>query len=188
MSEGNANSDRILVERVRAGNQSAFGPLIAPHSARLLTLAARMLSSSAEAEEAVQDALASVWIARRRLDPVRAVGPYLTTVTLNKCRDRLRRRKLASLIGITPILDGWDLPDMMPDPETAAISRDALARLRLGIERLPIRLREALVLVAIDGRSLLEAAELLEISEKAVETRVYRARKQLREKFAYFEG
>lgn len=188
MSKDIANSDRILVERVRAGYQSAFGPLIAPHSARLLTLAVRMLGSRAEAEEAIQDALASVWLSRNRLDPVRAVGPYLTTVVLNKCRDRLRRRKLASLIGITPILDGWDIPDTMPDPETAAISRDTLARLRLGLEQLPIRLREALVLVAIDGRSLLEAAELLQISEKAVETRVYRARKQLGEKFTHFEG
>ncbi len=186
MPESKATSDQLLVERVKSGDRSAFGPLIAPQSGRLLTLASRMLGSRAEAEETVQDALASVWIARKRLDPERAIGAYLTTIVLNKCRDRLRRRKVASLVGFGPTLDQLAIPDTAPDPEAAAIGRDTLARLRLAIERLPIRLREALVLVAIEGRSQAETAELLDISEKSVETRVYRARKQLREKFALF--
>mgnify|MGYP003547813296 FL=1 len=58
--------------------------------------------------------------------------------------------------------------------------------LRAEIERLPVRLREALVLVSIDGRSQAEAASLLGVSEKAIETRVYRARQRLREKFEKF--
>lgn len=188
MSGGKASSEAHLAERVRAGDKSAFGPLIVPHSGRLITLASRMLGSSAEAEETVQDALASVWVTRKRLDPARAIGPYLTTIVLNKCRDRLRHRKVAGFIGITPTLDELAVPDTAPDPEAIAVDRDALLRLRDKIERLPVRLREALVLVTIDGRSQLEAAELLGISEKAVETRVYRARKQLKEKLTYFEG
>jgi RNA polymerase sigma-70 factor (ECF subfamily) len=175
-----------LVERVVGGDQAAFGELIRPHSGRLLTLAARMLGSAAQAEEAVQDALASVWIARARLDPSRPIAPFLTTTVLNKCRDRLRRRKAAGFIGFRPSLDDLNLPDDRPNPEALAVSRDTLARLRKEIERLPLRLREALVLVAIDGRSQIEAADLLGVTEKAIETRVYRARKKLREKFDDF--
>jgi len=52
----------------------------------------------------------------------------------------------------------------------------------LEIERLPLRLREALILVAIEGRSQREAGEILGVSEKAVESLVYRARKTLKEK------
>ncbi len=54
------------------------------------------------------------------------------------------------------------------------------------IERLPIRLSEALILVSIDGRSQAEAAELLGVSEKAIETRIYRARQKLRDRLENF--
>lgn len=182
------NPEQVLIERVKAGDQSAFGPLIAPQTGRLIMLGSRMLGSTAEAEETVQDALASVWVTRRRLDTRRAIGPYLTTIVLNKCRDRLRRRKVAGFIGIAPTLDELTAADTAPDPETIAADRDMLGKLRIEIERLPLRLREALVLVAFDGRSQSEAGELLGISEKAVESRIYRARKRLKEKIAYSEG
>ncbi len=182
MSAAEINSDRHLVELVVKGDRGAFARLISPQTGRLLTLAARMLGSSAEGEDAVQDALASVWIARSKLDPLRPIAPFLTTIVLNKCRDRLRRRKVAGFVGLGPSFDELPVADEGPDPEAVAVSRDTLARLRNEIERLPIRLREALVLVAVDDRSQIEAADLLGVTEKAVETRVYRARKQLREK------
>ena len=75
--------------------------------------------------------------------------------------------------------------DDSPGPEDAARDRRELARVQSEIERLPVRLREALVLVAIDGRSQREAAELLGVSEKTIETRIYRARNRLRESLEY---
>lgn len=186
MSGANRHPDEDLVELVVKGDRAAFGRLIPAYSGRLLALAARMLGSTAQAEDAVQDALASVWLARTRLDTSRPIGPFLTTTVLNKCRDHLRRRKVAGFIGFGPSLDELNLPDDSPDPEALAISHDTLKRLRAEIERLPLRLREALILVAIDGRSQVEAAELLGVTEKTIETRVYRARKKLREKFDSF--
>lgn len=179
-------SDRQLVERVIGGSKAAFADIVRPLAGRLIALAQRMLSSTSEAEEAVQDALASVWIARRRLDPDRPIAPFLTTTVLNKCRDRLRRRKAAGFLGIAVPLDDLSLRDHSPDPETLAMDRDTLTRLRLEMDRLPVRLREALVLVAVDGYSQTEAADLLGVTEKAVETRIYRARKQLQKKIDEF--
>ena len=75
--------------------------------------------------------------------------------------------------------------DDSPGPEDAVRDRRELARVQSEIERLPVRLREALVLVAIDGRSQREAAELLGVSEKTIETRIYRARNRLRESLEY---
>lgn len=171
-----------LVRQTAAGSRPAFGLLVEPHLPRLIALATRMLGSSHKAEDAVQDALASVWLSRLRLDPERAIGPYLTTVTLNKCRDRLRKHKAARFFGLDDGQSTLELPDTSPDLESAAASREELRRLQAEIEKLPIRLREALVIVAIDGRSQAEAASLLGTSEKAIETRVYRARKRLRER------
>ena len=73
-----------------------------------------------------------------------------------------------------------------PSAQEIAMQRQELRMLLEQIERLPIRLREALILVSIDGRSQAEAAELLGVSEKAIETRIYRARQKLRDRLENF--
>lgn len=152
---------------------------------RLLSLARRMLGSGDEAEDALQSALASTWIARAKLDPSKPIAAYLTTVTLNKCRDRLRRRKAARLLGLGAFDPNMPVASDAPDAESEIVDRQTLGQVSREIERLPIRLREALILVTIDGRSQREAAELLGVTEKTIETRVYRARQRLREKLDY---
>ena len=174
-----------LIEKVRAGNRAAFDRLVEPHLPRLLGLARRMLGSREEAEDALQNALASAWMARAKLDPQKPVAAYLTTVTLNKCRDGLRRRKVARFLGFGTFDPDIPVVADQPDAETQVADRQAMEKVSRAIERLPIRLREALVLVAIEGRSQHEAAELLGVTEKAIETRVYRARQRLREKLEF---
>jgi RNA polymerase sigma factor CnrH len=174
--------EQELVTKVIAGDRLAFTQLVKPHLPRLLATSARMLGAQGEAEDAVQNVLASAWIARARLDPGRAVLPLLTTMTLNKCRDRLRRRKAAQFLGFGGAQEPELAPDLRPSPETEATDRQALLQTFAEIDRLPGRLREALVLVAIDGRSHAEAAALLGITEKAIEALVYRARRTLRKK------
>ena len=176
-------SEKVLVERVREGDRQAFAALIRPEVQRLIAMANRMLGAPAQAEECVQDALASVWVARARLDPQRPFTPFVTTVVLNKCRDRLRRRKVTGIFGFPEQIDDLSIADDTPNPEAQAIDRQKLLHLREALDKLPMKLREALVLVAVDERSQREAADILGVSEKTVETRVYRARKTLRKKF-----
>ena len=175
--------DKALVSQARAGSKRAFSKLVEHETGRLLALATRMLSSPSQAEDVVQDSLASVWLTRHRLDPERPIGPYLTTVVLNRCRDRLRRRKVAGFFGLSGHEELHSVADDLPGPEALAVSRDELTCVQAEIARMPVRLREALVLVTIEGRSQAEAAELLGTSEKAIETRVYRARIRLKERF-----
>jgi RNA polymerase sigma-70 factor (ECF subfamily) len=177
--------ERNLVEKVRAGNRAAFDQLAAIHLPRLLSLSRRMLRSVDEAQDALQNALASTWMARAKLDPSKPIAAYLTTVTLNKCRDQLRRRKVMQFLGSGAFEPDMPLAADQPDAETEIADRQALEEVSRAIEHLPIRLREALVLVTIDGRSQREAAELLGVTEKTIETRVYRARQRLREKLDF---
>jgi len=177
--------ERDLVEKVKAGNRAAFDRLVGLHLPRLLSLARRMLGSDDEAEDALQSALASTWMARAKLDPAKPVAAYLTTVTLNKCRDQLRRRKAARLMGLGAFDPDMSVASNAPDVVSEIADRQALEEVSRAIEHLPIRLREALVLVVIDERSQREAAELLGVTEKTIETRVYRARQRLREKLDF---
>lgn len=183
MSSEGDNLETALVGQVIAGSRQAFTVLVESRIARLIALATRMLGSPSQAEEVVQDSLASVWLTRHRLDAAKPIGPYLTTVVLNRCRDRLRRRKVLGFIG----LSGWEevqaIADDVPGPEDLAATREQLSLVEAEIGRLPVRLREALVLVSVHGYSQAEAAELLGTTEKAIETRIYRARSRLRKRF-----
>lgn len=81
------------------------------------------------------------------------------------------------------------MADDAAPPDSQAESRAELARAYAAIARLPLRLREALVLRTVDGLSQAEAAEVLSVSEKTVETRLYRARARLKEQLdENFEG
>lgn len=183
MTGAGDNPDEALVSRARAGSKRAFSRLVEHETGRLLALATRMLSSPSQAEDVVQDSLASVWLTRHRLDPEKPIGPYLTTVVLNRCRDRLRRRKVAGFFGFMGSDELYTIADEHPGPEALAVSREELSLALAEIARMPVRLREALVLVSIEGRSQAEAADLLGTTEKAIETRVYRARNRLKERF-----
>lgn len=178
------SQEQALVAKVAAGDRRAFTQLVEPLIPRLLATSLRMLGAHDEAEDVVQNALASAWIARARLDPARPVLPFLTTITLNKCRDKLRRRKAAQFLGFGKASMPELASDPAPSPETETVDRQLLQKTHAEIQRLPLRLREALILVSIDGRSQSEAADILGISEKAVETLVYRARKLLKEKIS----
>src|SRR3546814_12540208 len=85
-----------------------------------------MLGSGEEAEDAVQAALASAWVARAKLDPCRPVAAYLTTVTLNTCRDQLRRRKAARFLRFGRFDSQPPLVDDEPDPVGVAGDRPQL--------------------------------------------------------------
>lgn len=176
------DTEKDQLAKAVAGDRAAFARLVTPHAPRLLTTALRVVGARAEAEDAVQDALASLWVTRARLDVNRPILPMLTTITLNKCRDRLRRRKTAAFFGLNAQPDFAVVDGGAPSPETETADREELLAVYSAIQQLPIRLREALILVAIDGRSQGEAGELLGVTEKAIETRVYRARKLLRER------
>lgn len=178
------SQEQALVAKVVAGDRRAFTELVEPLIPRLLATSLRMLGAHDEAEDVVQNALASAWIARARLDPARPVLPFLTTITLNKCRDKLRRRKAAQFLGFGNASMPELASDPAPSPETETVDRQLLQKTHAEIQRLPLRLREALILAAIEGRSQSEVADILGISEKAVESLVYRARKVLKEKIS----
>src|SRR3546814_12928919 len=119
-----------------------------------------MLSSPSQAEDVVQDSLASVWLTRHRLDPDKPIGPYLTTVVLNRCRDRLRRRKVAGFFGLSGDDELHSIADGLPGPETSGVSREEVNRVQAEIARMPVRQSGTRVLATIEGRSKDEAADL----------------------------
>jgi len=177
-------SDGDLATLAVAGNDAAFTEIFRRHRSHIYRLIVGNVVDADEALDLTQEAFVSAHRALRRYDPARPMRGWLATIALNKCRDWARRRAVRRFLGFARPLD--DIVDSVssdePGHDIAVADRQELARLRQSIAALPAPLREPLVLHAIEGMSQAETAATLSISEKAVETRLRRARIKLRER------
>lgn len=167
--------DTLLMAEVARGGVEAFETLVDRHSPALYRVARRMLADAHEAEDVVQDCFARLWQNAPRWRPSGAglVG-WLHRVTMNLCFDRKRRTALV----VTP-----DVPDRADDAPLAdrLIEMDEAQRAVAGaLADLPERYRAALVLCYYEGFTNALAAEILELNIKAMESLLFRARRQLR--------
>ncbi|MEO7774896.1 MAG: RNA polymerase sigma factor [Steroidobacteraceae bacterium] len=182
MSKSDEATDADLVRATVAGNDAAFALLVTRHKDSIYCLLRRHTGHSDEAYEATQEAFIAAWRALERYDPQRPFYVWLRTIALNKARDRNRRRVVRRMVFGTEALDfaaAASAPDQTPGAEAQVLARQQLLRLEQAIGHLPIALKEPLLLVAFDGCTHSQAAEVLGLSVKAIEMRLYRARKML---------
>jgi RNA polymerase sigma-70 factor (ECF subfamily) len=173
-------TDAELARAAAAGDDRAYARLMARHKASLYGLLRRYLGDPEEAREAAHEAFIAAWSALARYDPARPFGAWLRTIAVNKARDRGRRLAFRRLIfAERPQDDTLQLPDPAVAADAALVERERLVALDRAIARLPPALKESLLLTALEGRSQQETAEILGVTAKTVETRVYRARKML---------
>ncbi|MBK3736538.1 RNA polymerase sigma factor [Azospirillum brasilense] len=170
-----AETDEVLMARIRAGDQAAYRTLVHRHLKRAYALARRLCGSDAEAEDIAQDAFLQVW---QRRDHWTDEGAKFTTwlyrVVLNRCIDHKRRPAGEDLDSVP------EPPDHAPDAVTHIQRRQVAARLRDAQDRLPPQQRAALALFYNEGLSNAEVATIMQISVTAVESLLKRARQQLR--------
>jgi RNA polymerase sigma-70 factor (ECF subfamily) len=177
-------SDSALARAAAGGDDRAYSLLVRRHKEGLYRLLRRYTGDADEAYEAVHEAFIAAWGALRRYDPERSFGAWLRTIAINKARDRGRRMLVRRVIFGSAGLDDAEVraaADLGPGADAAIIEDQQAARLDKAIGRLPAALKEPLLLTAFDGYSQAQAGEILGVSAKTIETRVYRARKLLAE-------
>ena len=173
--------DAVLASRAAEGDERAFAVLVGRHKEPLYRLLRRYTGDADEAYEAAHEAFIAAWVALGRYDPQRPFLAWLRTIAINKARDRGRRMAFRRLLfggglGTSAALEATD-PAIAPD--AAVMERQDQSMLDHAIASLPANLKEALLLTTFDGWSQREAGEILGVSAKSIETRVYRARKLL---------
>jgi RNA polymerase sigma-70 factor (ECF subfamily) len=184
-------SDNELARRAAAGDEGAFGELVGRHKAGLYRLLRRYAGDPDDAYDAVQDTFIAAWHARGRYDPARPFGAWLRTIALNKARDRARRAAVRRLLfgsGSDEADAASRIPDAGPLMDEVVIAEQQRRRLEQAIAGLPRKLKEAIVLTAIDGCSHEEAAVILGVTVKAIEMRVSRARRSLADRLTAGAG
>lgn len=184
MTPEGPSEDAALVRRALAGDDAAFGQLMRRHTGDLFRFARRYTGEPDSAGDVVQETFVSAWKALARYDDSRPFGVWLRAIALNKCRDRGRRRFLRRVILGQADPDGFEAqsrPDPGPDPEASLVARERLDQLDRAVAALPPGLKAPLILTAFEGLSQQAAGDLLGLTAKAVEIRVYRARRRLAE-------
>ena len=127
-----------------------------------------------------QQSFIAAFAALNRYDPARSFPHWISRIAINKCHDWARRRKVRQFFTFAKPLDtAYHLSDPAVPADTQAADRQELRRAMAAIATLPPKLKEVLVLRTIEGLSQTETAAMLAVSEKAVETRLYRAREKL---------
>lgn len=170
-----ALDDAALMREVARGSVEAFTILVDRHSPALYRVAMRMLSDAAEAEDVVQDCFARLWQNSPRWSPSGAglVG-WLHRVTMNLCFDRKRRFRVVTVETLPDPADESPLADRRIEADQAS---EAVAA---ALADLPERYRAALVLCYYEGFSNALAAQVLDLNIKAMESLLFRARRQMR--------
>jgi RNA polymerase sigma factor (sigma-70 family) len=162
--------------RLDPGSAAAYlSELFERHGATVLGLSRLLLRNREEAEDAVQQTFLSAY--RSLLGGVRPRQPaaWLATIARNECRSRMVQH-------VHEPFGEQDHECPLPDPVAVAAARADLGELWRAIGELPRRQQEALMLREFSGLSYGELAEALAVSEPAVESLLFRARRDLRQR------
>ena len=171
------------LSRVAAGEVDAFASLVQTHEERLLRLCERLLGDLEEARDAAQEVFLKAYRKAGEVRPQGQVYTWLYRIAVNHCLNKLRRRKLVRFLRWEDPGDrdvpAFDPPDGAPGPAAALEARRRWRATRRAIEKLPENQRTVLVLVRFEGLSYKQTAEVLGITEGAVESRLVRAMRRL---------
>lgn len=178
VSEQEEKSDDILLQEIAAGNAEAFSILVHRHSDRFYGLAWRLTSNNQEAEDVVQDAFLKLWNAPDAFDSSKGVKftTWFYRVVSNVAIDRIRKRKR---FWVTDDFDSH--ASQTQGTEESLIDREQQFLLEQAIQRLPEKQRLALNLCFYEGVSNKEAAEIMGVGVKAIESLLMRAKSKLKD-------
>lgn len=183
-------TDADLVLWVLKGNESAFEMIMRRNNQRLFRTARSILSSDADAEDAVQDAYLKAWQALSTFRFEAQLSTWLTRIVRNEALGRLRRQT-APIISLDIAMKS-PIPDIQRSltesserqPDQAAMRAQLRGVIETQIDQLPALYRTVFVLRAVEEMSSDEVAQVLEIPEATVRVRFFRARALLREGMA----
>ncbi len=170
-------ADSALVARLARGDTDAVAGLYGRYGRPLFAYVAQLVGDAGLAEEIVQDTFVAAWRSAAAFQGRSSVASWLFGIARRQARDRLRRN-----LPITdPVERLESVPADDPEPEAAAIAAASRDELAAAIRRLPDQDREILVLTFARELGGPEIAEILGIPAGTVKSRLFNARRRLRE-------
>ena len=179
-------SDLELASRIAATDVAAVRLVTGRNNQRLYRTAWSILKDRSEAEEAVQDGYMKAFYAIKTFSGSSSLSTWLTRIVVNEALDRRRRAQKRSRMlnqESVLVLEEYREKHMAGShshsPEKILMRRQIAKLLETAIARLPDTFRPVFVLREIEGLSVEDTAEALQIPEETVKTRLFRARRRL---------
>ena len=179
--------EKVLLEALKAGDRAEFARLVEIYSPYIYRLALKMLVNPQDAEDILQETFIKAFRYLKGFDGRSSISTWLYRVATNEALMFLRRKhpELVSIDEPVETEEGEREPLEIVDwcclPEEELMSAEGRAYLDKAMTSLPYNLRVVFLLREIEGLSTQEVAEVLNLSESAVKTRLSRARFHLRE-------
>ena len=172
---------------LQAGDRAEFARFVDAYSGQVYRLALKMLQNPQDAEDILQETFIKAYKALPKFEGRSSLSTWLYRIATNEALMFLRKKRPVQVSVDQPIEndEGDERPRQIIDwcclPENELMSTEGRANLDHSVEKLPDSLRAVFLLRDIEGLSTRETAEVLDISESAVKTRLSRARFRLRE-------
>ena len=194
MSSSKRKQEQFSLEALRSGDRVEFARLVDAYSNQIYRLGLKMLSNSQDAEDILQETFIKAYNHLDRFDGRSSLSTWLYRIATNEALMLIRRRKKVEVSIDEPLQSMESQPgpieivDFCCLPERELLSAEARHYLDQAVTELPSSLRVVFVLRDIEGLSTRETAEVLELSETAVKTRLSRARLRLRQLLSIYFG
>ena len=185
-------SDREDMAQLAAGHSAALDDLMARHAPKLIRYLVRSLQDEEDADDLAQETFVRVYRNREKFNPTQRFSTWLYAIASNLVRDRFRYRSRHPEVSLDAEKDSDNesfvssLEEQRPTPVERMEASERVAMIRAAVQELPEELRLPLILFEYEELSGPEIATVLNCSPKAVETRLYRARRQLRTNLSRF--
>ena len=173
------------MQRLAGGEDTALNEIIHRWQDRLISFLWHMSHDQIVARDLAQETFVRLYQNRHRYRPHAPFASYLFQIARNLLFNHVRWSKRHPSESLEFLSDeGFDPEGNEPSPDKAMVGTETIHQVRLAIADLPDELREAFILFTYQDLSYREISGTLGCSEKAVETRIYRARQILKEKLS----
>lgn len=182
---GASPSDEDLMNRLQGGADAALATLMQRWEAPVKRFIFRIVGNTAEAEDLAQEVFVRIYTKRASFRPGAKFSTWCFSIAANQAKNRLRwwRRRPTLSLNAWAEAGGEAADESAAGAEAsqATVRREQIAAVQSAVAALALDLRTALVLFEFEGQSMSEIAEALHCSVKAVENRLYRARRELKQ-------
>jgi RNA polymerase sigma-70 factor (ECF subfamily) len=179
-----AADDHELVRRAQGEDQEAFEELIRRHQHRVFAVAGGILKRREDVEDISQQVFVKAYFSLKRFDQRAAFTTWLYKITVNECWDLLRKKKVRPLVyesdlseeQARQVITSGEKANPGPDISQRIEARERVEKLLEGLDE---RDRLMLILKEVEGFSIEEIAEVLNLNGNTVKVRLFRARRRV---------
>ena len=176
-------SEKKIIEKVLGGDANAFEELVLKYEKTVYNLALRMVGDRDDAFDMTQEAFIKAYGSLSSFRGDSKFSVWIYRITTNVCLDFLRSKSRKQQVSLTVSDDDedaqLDIPDPKADPEQQLIKKISMQSVEEGLQTLPDKQRQILVMRELGGMSYAEIGKALSIEEGTVKSRIFRARKRL---------